>query len=256
MRQPHRRRILSVILGLVFAVPFVAPWQGPAIAEEAGGAGPRISLTMRDTPLRSAMELLFQQSGQQHAVEAAVPNIPITVNLRDATFATALRVVTRLAGVTYRKEGDVYVIGLRPPPVVETTTTEAAAPEQPQAPSEPAVEKIPLQSTSAAIFAYLFNGRVAPGEEQVMGAGSGLGSGFGGGLSGGLGGLNGGFGNGLGAGLGGLGGLNGGLGGGALGGLGGLNGTLGGGVGNWSGLGSGSLGNGVYLGGPTFRGGR
>jgi hypothetical protein len=256
MRQPHRRRILSVILWLMFAVPFFAPWQAPAIAEQAESAGPTISLTLRDTPLRSAMELLFQQSGQQHAVEAAVPNIPITVNLRDATFATALRVVTRLAGVTYRKEGDVYVIGLRPPPVVETTTTEAAAPDQPQAPSEPAVEKIPLQSTSAAIFAYLFNGRVAPGEEQVMGAGSGLGAGYGGGLSGGLGGLNGGFGNGLGAGLGGLGGLNGGLGGGALGGLGGLNGTLGGGVGNWSGLGSGSLGNGVYLGGPTFRGGR
>jgi hypothetical protein len=251
MRQPHRRRTLAVILWLLFAVPFLAPWQGPAIAEEAGGAGPTISLTLRDTPLRSAMELLFQQSGQQHAVEAAVPNIPITVNLRDATFATALRVVTRLAGVTYRKEGDVYVIGLRPPPVVETTTTEATAPEQPQAPSEPAVEKIPLQSTSAAIFAYLFNGRVAPGEEQVMGAGSGLGAGYGGGVSGGLGGLNGGFGNSLGGLNGGLGGLNSGLGGA----LGGLNGTLGG-VGNWNGLGSGSLGNGVYVGGPTFRGGR
>src|SRR5215208_5327107 len=116
-------RILCALSTLALGLSMLALPQLPANAQAAAGSEPKISLTLRDTPLRSALELLFQQSGLQHAVEAAVPNIPVTLNLRDATFATALRVITRLAGVTYRKEGDVYVVGLRQPPPVETTSS-------------------------------------------------------------------------------------------------------------------------------------
>jgi hypothetical protein len=273
---------------LALALPLLALGQNAARAQAAGGqtaagAEPKISLTLRDTPLRTALELLFQQSGLQHAVEAAVPNIPVTVNLRDSTFATALRVITRLAGVTYRKEGDVYVIGLRPPPAVESTTTETAPPEQAQTPTEQTWEKIPIQFNHAAIFAYAFGGTVLPTEDQVQsGGGGGYGGGYGGGLGGG--GYGGGYGGGLGGGLGGGGfgggglggfgggglggfgggGFGGGLGGGGFGGglggfgggLGGFGGGLGGG-GFGGGLGGFGGGNGGYVGGPGFRrGGR
>ena len=40
------------------------------------------------------------------AVEPAVPNYPITLDIRDVPFNTALRTLLRLApGVAYRKEG-------------------------------------------------------------------------------------------------------------------------------------------------------
>ncbi|HEV8454983.1 MAG TPA: hypothetical protein VGQ24_08840, partial [Gemmatimonadales bacterium] len=212
------------------------------------GAGPRISLTLRDTPLRTALELLFQQSGLQHAVESAVPNLPVTVNLRDTAFASALRVITRLAGVTYRKEGDVYLISLRQPPAVEPTTAEALVPEQPQLPTEPTVEKIPVLFNSAAIFAFAFRGTVLPTEDQVL-SGGGLGGGSGTGLTGGLSGAGGGWG--IGGGIGGMngfGGLNGGLGG-----VGNGLGGLGSGLGNvGGGLGIGGSGNGSYGNVPVF----
>jgi hypothetical protein len=277
MKQTRQARIFCALTSLALALPLFALGQTPARAQTPAGAEPRISLTLRDTPLRTALELLFQQSGLQHAVEAAVPNIPVTVNLRDATFATALRVITRLANVTYRKEGDVYVIGLRQPPAVETTTTEAAPPEQAQTPAEQTWEKIPIQFNHVAIFAYGFGGVVLPTEDQAQGGGLGgglgggyggslggnFGGGFGGGYGGGLGGLGGGLG-GFGGGLGGFGGLGGGLGGFGSG-LGGFGGGLGGGLGGFGGglggfgggLGGfgGGLGNVGYTGGPAFRSG-
>jgi hypothetical protein len=229
---------------LALAVPLLAFGQTPARAEEGAGAGPRISLTLQDTPLRAALELLFQQSGQQHAVEAAVPNVPLTVNLRDAEFTTALRVITRLAGVTYRKERDVYVIGLRQPPAVEPAAIEPAAPDLPQIPSaSTTVEKIPIQANHVAIFAYAFNGTLLPTEDQVQGGGFGR-------LGGGFGGLTGGFGNGLGSGFGngGYPGVPGGYG--ALGsGFGNMGGTVGG-------IGNGTFGTGGYGNVPVFPRGR
>jgi hypothetical protein len=271
MRRTNGRRAWHTMASLALALPLLALGQTPAGAQATGdgpaaGAEPRISLTLRDTPLRTALELLFQQSGQQHAVEAAVPNVPVTVNLRDATFATALRVITRLASVTYRKEGDVYVIGLRQPPAVETTTTERTPPETAQTPTEQTSEKIPIQFNHAAIFAYAFGGTVLPTEDQIQsGGGGGLGGGYGGGYGGGLGGsayggFGGGFGGGYGGGIGGLGGFGGGLGGfgGGLGGFGGGLGGFGGGLGGYGGgLGGfgGTSGFGGYTGGPGFRSG-
>jgi hypothetical protein len=187
-----------------------------ALAAEAPSDEPTVSLTLRDTPLRAALELLFQQTGKQHAVESSVPNIPITLNLRDAPFATALRVITRLAGVTYRKDGEITVIGLRPPPAVESAAAiEVTPPEATERRGE-TVEKIPVLYGNAAILGYVFgSGGVIPTEEALglgNGAGGyGPGNGFG---SFGAGGLGTGIGSGLGSfgpfgGLGSSGGLNG-----------------------------------------------
>jgi hypothetical protein len=201
-----------------------------------------MSLTLRDTPLRTALELLFQQSGLQHAVEPAVPNTPVTVNLRETPFASALRVLTRLAGVSYRKDGEVYVIGLRQPPTVEPVNADPPVPEEPQRTNEATVEKIPMLFSDPVIFAYAVRGTVLPTPDQLLGGGLGLGGGSGTGLTGGLG-----TGPGIGSGVGGLNGI------------GGLNGGLGNGLGNFGfgsfgGLGSG-FGSGLYPGGPRFRSG-
>jgi len=213
----------------LLSVPLVAPVRAvqaqPAPPAAQGAEAPaRISLTLRDTPLRSALQLLFQQTGLQHAVESAVPNAPVTLNLRDATFATALRVVTRLAGVTYRKDGDVYVIGVRQPPV-EPTVREVEPPAEPSGPAPQSWEKIPIQFGHVNVYGHGLGIPMLPSELDVQGGGLG---GLGGGL-GGYGGLGSGWGGlgGPGSGLGGLGGLNRGWGG-QNSGLGGLNSGLGG----------------------------
>jgi hypothetical protein len=150
---------------------------------------------------------LFEGSGLQHAVEPAVPNYPITLDIRDIPLASALRTLLRLApGVVYRKEGEIFIVGMRPP---------AAAPNQgytePAAPVEVAAgsgdeqwEKIPLHYLHPAIAAYVLNGRLVPNELELQTGLGGYGGGFPGTGGGGLyGGVNGG---GLGSnGLGGLG---------------------------------------------------
>lgn len=205
----------------------VALAAAPRAQAQEAETNAKIALELKEVPLRSAIEALFDKTGLQYAVETATPNTPVTLSVRDVDFTTALRTVTRLAGATYRKENAIYVIGPRtvairaPEPVAESF-----APVVPAAPArgEQTWEKIPIMYNSVAVIAYALGAPVLPTEDQLQRGGYGgqrsLG-GYGGGGYGGLG-LNGGLG-----GYGGLSGLGGG-GYGNLGGYGGLNGLGGG----------------------------
>jgi hypothetical protein len=90
-----------------------------------------VSLDLKQTPLHQALDLLFDQLKLQYSIAADVPDAPITLKVRDMPFPEALRAILRLgrvsAGppghipdvVTYRKEGDLYQIGMRPPDLSE-----------------------------------------------------------------------------------------------------------------------------------------
>src|SRR5229473_6892034 len=129
------RQQLRLILGLSAAA--MAPTWGlapvrvqaaPAATAAASQPAP-ITLTLRDVPLRTALETLFSGSGLQHAVEGAVPNYPIILDIRDVPFSTALRTLLRLAPqVTYRKEGDIYIVGMRPAQVEQPTANQDITP--------------------------------------------------------------------------------------------------------------------------------
>jgi hypothetical protein len=217
-----------------------------------------VTLHLQDTPLRTALQMLFEGSGQQYAVEPQVSNVPITLDVRDVPFSTALRTLLRLApGTTYRKEGEVTIIGLRQP-VPERTGYEIEQPAPPEtvASADPNdTEKIPIKFLHPAILAYILNGRLIPTEDQVQ---PGFG-GPGGYNGGGNGSLNGG---GYGYPGGGL-GQNGNLGfpGGNLNGFGQGNGSFGnnspyGGLGNSNGLGSNTYingSNGSVITGPRYQ---
>ena len=216
----------QVPLGVVVVSLLLTPIAGaagtltaPASAPAAAGAAP-VTLSLRDVPLRTALETLFQGSGLQHAVEPAVPNYPITLDIRDVAFSTALRTLLRLAPeVTYRKEGEIFLIGMRAPQVDTTSVgPEIQPPDPPNAPADPQYAKIPVNFTQYEVMAYVLGARTIPTEADLMngaggqgGYGSGTGSlgGYGSGMGTGLGGsLNGsgtglsGYGNGLGTGLG------------------------------------------------------
>jgi hypothetical protein len=81
----------------------------------AGGEEKRVSLKVRDTPLRQVLEILFAGTGLQYAVDPAVPNPPITLDVADQSVTSAARLVVRLAGsfvpgLTIVREGNVLLI--------------------------------------------------------------------------------------------------------------------------------------------------
>jgi hypothetical protein len=210
----------------------------PATAQSpAPDAGKKVTVNLKDIPLRAGIEALFAGTGYQYAVNPDVANVPVNLNLRDVGLQSALRLLVRQAaivqpGLTFNKDGDVFVIKVRrenpnPAPLVEE-----APPDYADGEVDTMWEKIPVQFNNVAVFVLAFGGQMLPTEFEVL-VGSASGSGFGGGGFGG-GGL--GSGNGFGGG-----GYGGGLGSGLGGGLG--SSPFGGGLG--SGLGGGSFGSGL-----------
>lgn len=83
-------------------------------------AEPLVSAQFRETPLRQALDALLPGARRRYALEAGVPDVPITLDLRDVGRAAALRRVTdqaarSLPGLTFFREGDQYVFRLMPP---------------------------------------------------------------------------------------------------------------------------------------------
>jgi hypothetical protein len=192
MKRSNRTALL--VLGAAAAALWAAPrgvTAQPAPARQAtpAAAAPEsapVTLQLRGTPLRMALETLFQGTGLQHAVEPAVPDYPVTLSIHDVPFSTALRTLLRLVpGVAYRKEGEVYIVGMRPP-----APTPAAIDAEPSEPIETAtaeggerVERIPINYLHPAVLAYILNGRLVPTEDQLY-SGAGGAGGYGSGLNG------------------------------------------------------------------------
>jgi type II secretory pathway component HofQ len=193
----HRSASSCLALGTLAAAMLLAPafLPAPALgqatpAPRAGAAAAepaKVTLSLRDVPLRTALETLFEGSGLQHAVEPAVPNYPITLDIRDVAFNTALRTLLRLAPqVTYRKEGDIFIIGMRQPQVDTTATTQDVQPPD-DTNAQPQYEyvKLPLNFSNYQVMAYVLGGQPIPDEAQISGGGGGGYGGGGGGISGG-----------------------------------------------------------------------
>jgi hypothetical protein len=190
---------LAIALAMANTTAPPAAQAAPATTAQGGN----VTISLRDAPLRTALQTLFEGSGLQHAVEPTVPNYPITLDIRDVPFQTALRTMLRLApGITFRKEGDIYIIGMRQQTVPqETVGTDITQPDTTTAVAEAQSEKIPLNYTHYLIMGSVLGGVEIPTEDRVQGGGGG---GFGGGgFGGGLGGYSGGGGGFGGGGLGG-----------------------------------------------------
>ena len=86
-----------------------------------------------------------------------MPNYPITLDIRDVPFSTALRTLLRLAPqVTYRKEGDIYIVGMRPPQVdTQNTATDIQPVDQGPRWRRTSTEKLPLNYTHYQVMGYI-----------------------------------------------------------------------------------------------------
>src|SRR5690349_7332732 len=106
---------------------------GVTAAPETGAPERKISVEIRDARLREAIRLIFQGSGLQYGVDAGVPDIPVSLNIRDIGVIPALRLLLKQAstvapGITFSRQGGVYLIHMRRP------EEGAEEPEEPPAP--------------------------------------------------------------------------------------------------------------------------
>jgi type II secretory pathway component HofQ len=103
--------LLSLGVGLVVCPPAYA--QAKAADEEK-----RVSLTLKDTRLRDAVEMLFKGTDFQYTIDPNVPNVPITLSIRDTPILQALRLVVKQAalgapGLISTRENGIIVIKFR-----------------------------------------------------------------------------------------------------------------------------------------------
>src|SRR5579883_2885763 len=122
----HRTPLLAsvvAIAGLCLALL-------PAPARAQGTTDDRkVTLNLKDIPLRSAIDALFAGSGLQYSVDPTVQNVPVNLSIRDIGLQSALRLLIRQAavaqpGLTFSKDGDIFVIKIRQAAPQTTAPTE------------------------------------------------------------------------------------------------------------------------------------
>lgn len=232
MRKSLNMKITSILTAALLAAILISL---PAIAQAQNAAEKRINLEFRNTPVKAAIDALFRSAGLNYALDPSVTGT-ITVSLKDVPFDQALNVVLMQAGLTRRKEGEVYYIKPKATDSTGVTPTTAVTPdlsststavEQPVQ-TEVKIEKITLQYADAVDMSQIFGGQAFSSRSSGLSGGGYGGGGYGGGGYGG---------GGYGGGYGGYGGGYGGYGGGGFGMSSGF-GSFGGGYGMSSGFGS------------------
>jgi hypothetical protein len=94
-----RTLTLMAAWGLVLALAV-----GAAFAEPE-----RISLTLKDADLQSALTMLFKDTGKSFVIESGARG-DINVSLYDVPWEQALRATLESVGATYVRDGDIYRI--------------------------------------------------------------------------------------------------------------------------------------------------
>ena len=244
------RNFLPLAAALSMAGILSAP-----MTARAQDAPPPVTIDLKDAPIRSALEQIFNAANVQYFMDNQVQGF-VTLKIRDQPFENALKLIMRSSSVplTYTKEGGVYLV--KPRPQTPPPTSDLNAPEVvDETPTSRPPDIITLSYIDALDLDQLLGPflYLRPFQRQMQSGGGGMGGGMGG-MGGGMGGMGGGMG-GMGGGMGGMGGGMGGMGGG-MGGMGGGMGGMGGGMGGMGG-GMGGMGGGMGgMGGGGFGGGR
>jgi len=96
-------------LGMVLIA--MAVWMAPALAQETEPP-PGVTLELKDAEVRSALEMLFSESGFSYVLSPGVQG-RVTVSLHDVSWDHALRFVLDSLDLTYQREDNVYLIDRR-----------------------------------------------------------------------------------------------------------------------------------------------
>jgi hypothetical protein len=99
---------------------------------------PRVTLEARDTPLRGALRLLQAQAGFSYTLESTVPNVPVSLSLRNVPYEDVLHLLVRQAagsvpGLRVTRREGAYVISVHRDRVGAETVPVDPEPLQPPA---------------------------------------------------------------------------------------------------------------------------
>jgi len=101
----------------IWAAVLVSAFLGRGIAAEPVVAPARVTIEARDTPLRGALRLLQSQAGFSYSIESTVPNVPVSLSLRNVPADDVLHVLVRQAassipGLRVTRRDGSYVISV------------------------------------------------------------------------------------------------------------------------------------------------
>lgn len=150
----------------------------------------KITLELKDTPIRSALDTLFKGRGLNYVIDPTVGGNVGSLSLRDVPFDVALKMLLKSVDppLVYRKEGDVYLISVKkeqvytdvPPTTTDIPTTDTEA-------EDVKMEKITLNFVDAYDLKAIIEGQNTTRNSGSSSFGSGSSSGsssFGSGSSG------------------------------------------------------------------------
>ncbi len=131
------------------------------VRAQAPATPPNVTLNMRDVPLRTALEQIFQAAKVDYSI---APDVTGSVNLKvtDVPFESALKLMLRSANppATYSREGGLYLVKLRAAPV--TDPVPALMPEPEAARSAIMYDRIELTYADPVDLAKLLNITMIP----------------------------------------------------------------------------------------------
>ncbi|HTE17446.1 MAG TPA: STN domain-containing protein, partial [Armatimonadota bacterium] len=89
------------------------PAQASALQQEVVAGGRKVSLHLREVPLRAALDSIFADSPEDFTMDAEIPDIRLTAKVDGLTVPAAVRLLVRLAsvhvpGLTFHREGRLY----------------------------------------------------------------------------------------------------------------------------------------------------
>lgn len=115
------RAALLVLVPALLAAPVTAVPPSASMVLTQAEQERKVSLDLDQVPLRQAVALLFDGSSAQFSIDPNVPDIPVTLHIRDVSLPAGLRLLIRQAAtvdpeLTSVRDGEVYLIKKRPRP--------------------------------------------------------------------------------------------------------------------------------------------
>lgn len=151
---------LRMLCSAVLAAALILPIGVGVLAAEAEQSN--VNLDLKDTDVKSAIEALFRGTGKNYSIDSNVSGVVSALSIKDVPFDTALRSLTKSAGLVYRQDGGVYLISAKPNaadvaaapmPIADIPAVDATTDEP-----EIKIEKIPLNNLSASEILSMLNG--------------------------------------------------------------------------------------------------
>ena len=156
-----------------------------AVAQQAGAGEKRVTISLQDTPVRSAIDMIFREAGVNYAFEGGTQGT-VNVNLTDVPFDQAVAIILRSAGLTMSMVRGTYMIGPKKEVEAYVETAPTLAAEETEIARTTSLEKIRVNFADVMEIGAIF------GAEYRGGSGFGGGGYTGGyGMTGGIGGYGG-----------------------------------------------------------------